>query len=644
MNLNDILDGSPEPAIVDLQLENPNNSGTYDLPTPVYEFQRELTDQIVSLHYSDILKYCETDDTKSLLKESLEICIRNCMHVSTHPYLLISHYMPKNLTQKDLPSKLAETSGKFDVLKDLIDVILQTNPKTKKNIGIVINNNTKYFDLVEALLLGSSGGKIIRRYLGNSIKKDSTKTSKNNESNKTSSLIHLLPFDGKFSKDENISSIKFDLLIVLDSWVDFEHEFFTQIRTQNRRNPAIVIRLVPMKTVEHCQLYYSGFKASSNYLYNLISGVVCLREQVGILPPDILPIYNQKLKYLQYRFFDHVFKNTGRSLAYPAWPLPELPKLRKFSANDVERSLLTEVHYHYTPYDSSDFKEEKEESSSKKSYYERKRLQLDYITNSLKNDYRVLTGIQGHSSDLNDLTAKKILTHLGLTQLEGSQKKWELIIHERESYDKHEKRLELQHLRVRSLRESKNVLSTFIDDITHAESRIMISEKKSKQGAEEVEELRKRISEIKSEIEKFREKDLAQNPMFQEFVKNQLEIWEMQSKIKDSVTKIQNKDEERIYMSKEVEAAETSQKESATEMSKLQESNNELSKKFDSQEQLYKVTEDYKRQKLALLKEIGNEKDKLASSRIKFERSLKFLTETSHLKKRRSRGVTPSVK
>ena len=77
--------------------------------TNVADFQKELTDQIVSLHYPDILKYCELNDRREIIIKSLDICLENCQLVSNHPYLLIDHYMPKNLTFKQLPEKLVET-------------------------------------------------------------------------------------------------------------------------------------------------------------------------------------------------------------------------------------------------------------------------------------------------------------------------------------------------------------------------------------------------------------------------------------------------------------------------------------------------------------------------------------------------------
>ena len=52
--------------------------------------------------------------------------------------------MPKNFTFKELPGKLSETSGKFNVLKDLINVLLNGGTYHSLNIGIVMNNKRMF--------------------------------------------------------------------------------------------------------------------------------------------------------------------------------------------------------------------------------------------------------------------------------------------------------------------------------------------------------------------------------------------------------------------------------------------------------------------------------------------------------------------
>ncbi|CUM55966.1 uncharacterized protein AC631_05606 [Debaryomyces fabryi] len=645
MNLLKILDGTPEPPIIDLRLENVNRSGDYHLPTPMYEFQKELTDQIVSLHYPDILKYCETNDKNDLIIKSLEICINNCMLVSTHPYLLINHYMPKNLALKDMLSKLADTSGKFSVLKDLMNVIILNTTRNTKTIGVFLNNNAKFFDLVEALLLGCSGNKTIKRYVGNYVEKESSKASKSSDSNKPVTNIYLLPFDGKMTKDdEQLAQAKFDALIVFDSYVDTNHEFFQKIRTQNRRKEAIIIRLVPMRTVEHCQLYYSNMTAQKDYLYKIISSIVCLREHIGILPPDIFPIFNQHLKYLSHTFFDNAFRGS-RSNLFPEWPLPELSKIPKFSATDIERSLLTEVHYHYTPYDSAEGNLHKPQKK-KQSYYEAKRLELDYVTNSLRNDFNTLIGIFGNESNMtvNSNINRNILTHKLITQLKTAYLNWNIANEEHNTYIDFN-RPDIQARVGRREEDTKHALSKIIDDIDHTESRILFAEKKIARNNQELESTKEEMKNFESKLITFIADNNITDEKLNKFYEQQIKIWEIQDKIKENLSKINSKHEEKNYMANECSNAANSITESEHQVKAAQELNEELKRKIAaSTESGIDERTKFKKQKRELIEEIESERIKNKTYQTKLGKSLKFLKETSHLKKRKSRGITPNGK
>lgn len=644
MDLLKILDSTPEPPIIDLHLKNVNRSGDYHLPTPMYEFQKELTDQIVSLHYPDILKYCETNDKTELIIKSLEICINNCMLVSTHPYLLISHYMPKNLALKDMLSKLAETSGKFNVLKDLMNVIILNTTKNTKNIGIVMNNNSKFFDLVEALLLGCAGNKTIRRYVGNYVEKESSKSSKNGDNSKPVTNIHLLPFDGNMTKDEvHLAQVKFDTLIVFDSYVDTKHEFFQKIRCQNRRREAIIIRLVPMRTVEHCQLYYANDITNQDYLYKVISSIVCLREHIGILPPDIFPIFNQNLKYLSHTFFDFAFKSS-RTIQFPEWPLPELSKIPKFSATDIERSLLTEVHYHYTPYDSSEGSALNPQKK-KQTYYEAKRLELDYVTNSLRNDFNTLIGIFGNESSMtvNSDINRNLLTHKLITQLKTAYLNWGIANEENDAYIEYNTP-EVQARFGRREEETKNTLSKIIDDIDHAETRILFAEKKITKNTQESEAVREAMKAKEAKLLSFLDDNNINEEKLKKFYENQMKIWEIQTQIKENLAKINSKHEEKNYMANECLNAEKSITESKEQIDVASEQNMELKRKIANSVDSEEDRQKFKMQKQEIMKEIDLEKEKNDMLQKKLGKALKFLKDTSHLKKRKSRGITPNGK
>lgn len=643
MDLHSILDSIPEPPIVDLHLDELNSSGEYNLPTPMFEFQKELTDQIVSLHYSDILKYCETNDTTELIIKSLQICVDNCMTVATHPYLLIQHYMPKNLSMRDLPAKLAETSGKFNVIKDLINVMVSNKVlPLPKHVGVVMNNNVREMDLLEALILGCRGSKIVQRYVGNSIKRENTKNQKNNVKGTTPLTIHMIPQDGKLTRNESeLENVKFDCIIVMDGHVDTQTAFFKNLRQQKRRGEeCVMVRLIPIYSIEHCLLHYKGIEGDSSYLYKLISSIVCLRDRIGNLQPDIFPIYNQSLTYLSHTFFDHVFRRDIRS--FPAWPLPELPKIPRFSPTDVERSLLTEVVYHYTPYDSNEAS--LDGSSKSKSYYQTKRLQLDYVTNPLKNDYNILSGIHNHAAvSKRQGMDRTILTHKLILELNAGYLDLAKIEEEYHCYIDYNKD-ERQEKVGRRIEEMKKSLFSIVSDVDHVEQRIQVSEKKLQRRQEEIEQLKGEIEQDKEKLRKFSElESVTTNEVKKAFVENQLKIWELQNEVKDQAHKLQTKNDELTYTKREIENCENSIKQSEEQLKEVREKIAELEKQLAAA-RLAEVeeSENFKKRKLATITDIDHAKEENTLLKTKLVKSLKFLKDTSHLKSRKGRGLTPN--
>ncbi|KAI5961898.1 HDA3 [Candida pseudojiufengensis] len=646
MNLLKILDTTPEPPIIELELNELNHSGDYNLGCPMYEYQKELTDQIISLHYPDILKFCEINDFKDIIIKSVETCIENCMLVSTHPYLLISHYMPKNLAQKDMPAKIAETSGKFNVLKDLLNVIILSSTTKEKSIGLVMSNNIKLFDLIEALILLCSGNKVIRRYVGNNIQRESKKQSKmngNGNGNGTSNgtdhsaptYIHLIPSDGNIQRDKDLyEQAKFDVLITIDGGVDTQSEFYQSLKTKNHNSdekPAVNIRLIPLKTVEHVKLHYENHKTLPDYLYKLISSVVCLRDYIGNLSPDVFPIYNQKLNYLRDTFFNILFEN---STTYPSWPLPSLPIIQQYTPIDVERSLLTEAHFHYTPYGLNGFSEEKKVLPT---YYEIKRLQSDYITNPLKNSYNELIGIIGsNDTDVNN----GVLTHKMLLQLNSAFLELNRIEEELQSYENYESE-EVQNRIGRREKEMRLSVSKIFDDIDHAQQRIESGNKWIVKKIEKIDNLKNEIKEKKEKLSTMESTVTDENQ--KKYIKNQLEIWNLQNEIKLSLNRILSKNDEKNYTTKEYQNALNSIKESEVEYIQIEKDIETAKRKLeDIENDQEEQNKEFELKQNSIIQQINETKSSNEEIEKKLNTAFKFLRDTSHLKKRKIRTATPN--
>lgn len=834
MDLRKILDTTPEPPIIEPDIANINYSGDYQLPTPMYDFQKELTDQIVSLHYPDILKYCELNDRREIIIKSLDICLENCQLVSNHPYLLIDHYMPKNLTFKQLPEKLAETSGKFNVFKDLINVLIDDKNNYLINVGVVINNKRNLFDLIDALLLGcsrSNNNVTVIRYSGNNVlreskKKAQNKTTTSNSSTTTSTTtattaiattttttatkkhkkkhatkekgygkhkiqnhsvtIHLIPHDGQISKGKpDLKEVKFDLLIVFDGSVDTESDFFKLLRIQNRNvninnnvndnvndnfmtlnikldrgrlltrgrhltrgrpstkenllvdknsseesiinlPPCAIIRLIPTRTVEHAKLYYKPDEDKPDYLTKVISSIVCLRDSIGQLPPDIYPIYHQKLTYFSHTFFDKLFQSTTMAQTkingknkyndhyndehehehdhihdhdhdheYPGWPLPDLPKIIKFSPYDVERSLLTETRFHYTPYDFNPNHLNNENSSKdyknqlKSTYYELKRLQLEYITNPLKNSYDVLTGI--YRTTNNDA---KILTHKLILQLNEAFMKRDRLNKELETYNKfHNNDWQINKIGRRDhiLKSTKKSIE---DDINQCQIRINNANKSIDEKTQELESIKLEIKQLQLQLENFKSKNpnsssssststsktkattsenennskrkrsdddddndddsLAPdtttttiNTKNQQFIDEQFKIWELQEQINDYIHKIELKNNEKQFAFKEYENCLKSIDDSNKQIEHLIDQYNNNKRKFDELIEKNPLNNNnnnnnqFEIEKQKLITKIKDQEIINESLKFKLNNAFTFLNDTKYLKKRKNRGITP---
>lgn len=640
MNLLKLLNGSSELPIIDLNLTTVNKSGKYNLPTSAFEFQKELTDQIVSLHYSDILKYCETNTNTELIRKSLEICINNCILVSNHPYLLITHYIPKNLALRDMLNKLAQTSGKFQVLRDFLNLIIELPSKKNKHVGVVINNNNKFFDLVESLLLYCSGPKQIKRYVGNCVKKESSKPGKSNEAKSPITYIYLLPFDGKNMKeDENLANVKFDMLIAFDCFVDTKGQFFKNIASQNRKSELLVVRLVPIRSIEHCKLHYENTEHNPGYLYNLISSIVCLRDKIGILSPDVVPIFNQRLKYMSDKFLHAAFNNSDQ---YPAWPLPELPRISRFSPQDVERSLLTDIQFHYS---SSDEDEPLPKVPKRKpTYYETKRLELDYATNSLKTDFNELRGFTKNALLEERIeetdNEKKLLTHMLVFHLVNKYHELNMLDQEFDSYVEFNSSY-VQSLVGRREKEARLILSNIIDDVNHAESRIQLADKRISKKEKEAETLKEDIKKNEFEIENFLTSNKVEDSTHQEFYHNARQLWQLQENIRSNINRINTRQEEKNYMQNECQNALRSINEIEGNLDQAREENLSLKRQLELASQA-EENEKTKRSRDILIDLTEKEYDLNKHYKEKLGGSFKFLRDTNNLKKRKSRGITPN--
>lgn len=495
MDLRKILDTAPEPAIVDAQTMgvSGDTSGDYWLPAPMCLYQKELSEQIVSLHYSDILKYFETKDfNQDVVLHSMQTMCLNSEFVATHPYLLIDHFVPKSLITKDIPGHLAETSGKFSVLRDLIALVQDYDTDTA-----IFCRPGRTMDLLEALLLGNRVN--IKRYDGQSIK---TKQ----KPKKFSCTCHLFPSAEKDLVNKGLDAKgHFDMLLCLDPTVDTNAEHVQHVLKYHRPrrgqgSTAPIVRLTTINSIDHCELFFGkkATRASKEYLTSVTAAVVVLRDVVGTLPPDLRPIYSQNLRYLIEWLEDPNI----------SWPLPDVYPIKTYTPMDVERSLLTEVRYNQTDdnlqvgFQSGKKRGRKPNSAGLKgedliSYYMSKRLKNDYSTNPLKQKMGQLTGIaiKNDSGSVNYHLSGGLLTHRLIQLITGAYDDLEGQSSELEHFQDMES-IQLNHLE--TLTKDYNDIRRQLEEATNS---IQTNERESREFLSSSEKEHENIEIITKEIE-----------------------------------------------------------------------------------------------------------------------------------------------
>ncbi|EDO18364.1 hypothetical protein Kpol_1013p36 [Vanderwaltozyma polyspora DSM 70294] len=618
MDLLKILDTKPVPGIVDAKTLDisGNTSGDYWLPTTMCLYQKELTDQIVSLHYSDILRYFETNDYKEdVVLQSLETMCLNSQYVATHPYLLIDHHMPKSLVKKDLPMHLTETSGKFAALRDLVNILQEY----ENNIAIICRKG-RTMDLLEALLLGNKVN--IKRYDGNLIKSKQ-------KPRKCSSSFHLFPStDLQFRKFPIQINDEFDIVIALDPSVDSTDQDIQYIlkyrrdkNTSNRKAP--LIRMIAINSIDHCDLYFNKkYKnGSKEQLEYKTAAVVVLRDRVGILPPDLRPIYSQKLNYL----VEWIENPTL------PWPLPDVFAIKEYTPMDVEKSLLTEVNYSNT----EDYLEAAFTTNRKRgrapedrdankecnipSFYDVKRVQNDYSTNPLKQNMTQLTGITtANGLDSIDYhLSSGILTHKLIQSINEVYKGIQRQYDEIKDY-KDVQSIQLNHENY--LKDEQSKMKTKYEDAnSKKDSNISTSTVLDTEGTE----IHNRIDTL----DKKNEADLKTLEEKGESYKNLKEIYLKQKELKDNLEKEErlkiSRDSEKEYMQKEISRAENAIQECNDEISKIDIEMAELSTNLEDKFTSYREKTEKVQEKISNLKKsINNEENDLINLKEKLRKTL----------------------
>lgn len=548
MELGRILDGPPEPSLLpgtldgvsredEATVEGPRD---YALLTPMSSFQQTLTDQVVSLHYSDILKLYET--TEPVMPESLETMYRNASLVAAHPYLLANHYLPHSLLLKDVPALLGRESGKFAILGDLVDLFQGMAPM---HVAVIARPG-KTIDLLEAFLLGKFVN--YKRYEGSYLREPG-------ESDDDYPTIHLIPSSGL--EPAHLAGSKFDLLLGFDATLDLKAPHVEAIRSQGRESIAPVVRLIVRNSVEHIILRVdpvkeeNGSADSSNHtMKRVLAAIVLLRGSVGTLPAELKALYNQHLRPLQ-----PWFKNTEMP-----WPLPGLAHIQTYTPADVERSLLTEVE---TSEGQDVNGSERTSNSSNPGYYSTKRLKRE-------EDY---AGARENAHD----PPPNLLTHALIQKLAEAQARNDRLNDELKD---HRNRAESRQTAYEELQEEMKKMvernATLESNLSQAERKIERVEMDSARNIERLERANQEIEELKTTIQ--------EGPLDKSlFDEQRQKISHLEAELTKANERISSREADNEYMRNEYQRASTAAAEAHSEIHQLKEDKKGLLKRLEGE-------------------------------------------------------------
>lgn len=332
MNLGQLIDGDSRPSSA---LEpgwgngdpgSADDRDDYSLPVPLTSFQLELHNEIAAIYQADVAKYFEKDECSDPeLANSLQAFYTTAQHLGTHPYLLVDHYLPPNMLLKEIPSRLANSSGKFAALVHLVELL-----RDRQLEVALIARPGKTLDLIEAVLLG----KMInyKRHSGSYLRTTP-------RFNKDYSTVHLIP--SSLLDSTYVGSDRFDLVVAFDQTFNADDAHIHLIRSQARTTPADqagaapkrapIIRLVPYVHAEHLVLKLAAKSKKEDLVTNTVAAMVVMQSGMGTIPKELQSDYTDGLK---------VLKPWLADMRQP-WPLSKLPNIEVVTPTKV-RAVLVE--------------------------------------------------------------------------------------------------------------------------------------------------------------------------------------------------------------------------------------------------------------------------------------------------------------
>ncbi|KAJ8103975.1 class II histone deacetylase complex subunits 2 and 3-domain-containing protein [Lipomyces tetrasporus] len=270
----------------------------YAVPVGLRDFQRQMYEQVLILHSSEILRFCDFGSSSKafrdrLAQDMLKVLNRTLL-AATHPYLLVPTLLPRNLSDKDESRYIVHSGEKFRILDNIITVFKEAGLK----LGIVAREGHT-MDIVSDFL----GGKRIKYARRDGVIESDVETDEEdvNSENEAFAKVTVIVVPST-ARDRNTKKKKFalpkvDLVVALDaSFIGSEPQVRQLRGVANEGDiPTVpVLRLVSVNTSEHALLGAAatlGLHDSvvdTAVLSSIITAITLLRARAGTLPESVV--------------------------------------------------------------------------------------------------------------------------------------------------------------------------------------------------------------------------------------------------------------------------------------------------------------------------------------------------------------------
>ncbi|KAK9378327.1 class II histone deacetylase complex subunits 2 and 3-domain-containing protein [Kockiozyma suomiensis] len=313
----------------------------YAIPIGFTKSQRQMYEQVLILHSSEIIRFCDFGSSTMAQREQMgqsmiKVLIRALL-ACTHPYLLVPALQPRSVSDKDESRYIVNTGSKFQMIDSIVTVFKDAGLKVA-----IVAREGQTMDLISSYLAGKRVKYMKREGEVENLEPSSEDSDEESEDDVNEIFekvtVILVPSS---AVDENNRKKKFnlprvDLVIAIDfSFVASEPQV-RQLRGVDENYQSLtgkpivpVLRFVPAHSAEHAIICAAALnegaetKLSTDILCSVMSTFTLMRSSAGELS-DVLSqeVLELPLKIPQWLASTGGMRPPPISILFPGGSMP----------------------------------------------------------------------------------------------------------------------------------------------------------------------------------------------------------------------------------------------------------------------------------------------------------------------------------